>query len=161
MDFSLIDQLKEFGVVEKKIRGPRNGTRIPEIKSIKISKCDVCSIIVKTTAALDEHKVHMHSDDRRFPCLQCTTAFKTKSDLTKHVRRVHELQRNAKCPLCIKSKSQTQFNNYIILHHFLCLQHFLVVKGLNFTFNNFIAMKETINVKVTVIVKKHLKTNIN
>ncbi|CAO1369710.1 unnamed protein product [Diamesa serratosioi] len=98
------NQLKEDGIgYKRRNKDSPKKEKVPEIKSIKVQKCDICGFVVKATTTLVEHIAHMHCDDRPLPCLQCTSAFKTKSDLKKHVRRVHEMERNAKCPLCIKT----------------------------------------------------------
>nr|XP_020649321.1 GDNF-inducible zinc finger protein 1-like isoform X1 [Pogona vitticeps] len=65
--------------------------------------CSVCGQLFSSCQNLRNHRLAIHSSERRFPCLLCDKKFKRQKDTKDHVRRVHEKKRSPqRCPYCDK-----------------------------------------------------------
>ncbi|KYO34728.1 hypothetical protein Y1Q_0010479 [Alligator mississippiensis] len=65
--------------------------------------CNLCDQLFSNRQNLKQHKLTVHSDERRFPCMACDKRFKRQKDINDHVRRVHEKKRSPQaCPYCDK-----------------------------------------------------------
>ncbi|XP_019399629.1 PREDICTED: GDNF-inducible zinc finger protein 1-like isoform X2 [Crocodylus porosus] len=65
--------------------------------------CNLCDQLFSNRQNLKQHKLTVHSDERRFPCMSCDKRFKRQKDINDHVRRVHEKKRSPQaCPYCDK-----------------------------------------------------------
>ncbi|XP_028914025.1 GDNF-inducible zinc finger protein 1-like [Ornithorhynchus anatinus] len=65
--------------------------------------CNLCLQLFSNRQNLRQHRLTVHSDQRRFPCAVCDKRFKRRKDINDHVRRVHEKKRTPQaCPYCDK-----------------------------------------------------------
>ncbi|XP_066467164.1 GDNF-inducible zinc finger protein 1-like [Tiliqua scincoides] len=65
--------------------------------------CNLCEQLFSNGQNLRQHRLTVHSNERRFPCLLCDKKFKCQKDINYHVRRVHEKKQNPqRCPYCDK-----------------------------------------------------------
>ncbi|XP_038600389.1 GDNF-inducible zinc finger protein 1-like [Tachyglossus aculeatus] len=65
--------------------------------------CNLCLQLFSNRQNLLQHRLTVHSDQRRFPCAICGKRFKRRKDISDHIRRVHEKKRTPQaCPYCDK-----------------------------------------------------------
>uniref|UniRef100_H3BCZ7 GDNF inducible zinc finger protein 1 n=1 Tax=Latimeria chalumnae TaxID=7897 RepID=H3BCZ7_LATCH len=65
--------------------------------------CDICAQLFSNHQNLRQHRLTVHTNERRFACIFCEKRFKSQKDINDHVRRVHEKKRTPQsCPYCDK-----------------------------------------------------------
>ena len=82
-----------------------DGSNEPEMKTIRIVNseteekfmCEICSTMLKSSAALVRHKMSIHgSDDEKYMCSDCGISCKTRKELHNHKRK-HQTFDCTKC----------------------------------------------------------------
>ena len=83
--------------------------------------CHICAFKCRTNSTLKTHMMTVHSDERNFPCDQCSYAAKTKAFLRKHIasKHVEVVEKKWVCSICGKCfHAQCNMNTHIKnVHH--------------------------------------------
>ena len=59
--------------------------------SLSSASCDICHKTFASLINLKSHKKYVHSDFRKWSCVDCDAKFKQKRDLRAHMLKIHNL----------------------------------------------------------------------